>query len=68
MLCSACVPQAAGNHGRPATPRDGAAVEINGLAKSTLRWLTELVAQKKFPFDGVHVPAAKAPPQGTRRW
>lgn len=33
--------------------RDGSAVEIVGLSKSTVRWLAELCEQKKFPYAGV---------------
>ena len=33
--------------------RDGSAVEIVGLCKSTVRWLAELCDQKKFPYAGV---------------
>ncbi|KAF8478259.1 glycoside hydrolase family 13 protein [Gautieria morchelliformis] len=43
----------AGTKGIPATPRDGAPVEITGLLKSTLRWLSELSAKRKIPFEGV---------------
>ena len=43
----------AGNKGIPGTPRDGAPVEITGLLKSTLRWLSELSRTGKFPFHGV---------------
>ena len=43
----------AGTKGKPGTPRDGAPVEITGLLKSTLRWLAQLSAQGKFPFEGV---------------
>ncbi|KIY52794.1 glycoside hydrolase family 13 protein [Fistulina hepatica ATCC 64428] len=39
--------------GVPATPRDGAPVEITGLVKSALRWLAQLSAKGKFPFEGV---------------
>ncbi|KAG7873077.1 hypothetical protein KL938_005193 [Ogataea parapolymorpha] len=39
----------AGNKGYPGTPRDGAAVEINALLKSALRFAIEL--QKKGLFD-----------------
>ena len=45
----------ASNKGVPATPRDGAAVEIIGLLKSCLRWLSELWDQEMFKFEGVTV-------------
>jgi len=33
--------------------RDGSAVEIIGLCKSTIRWLAELSDSKQFPYSGV---------------
>ncbi|KAI1882936.1 hypothetical protein AGOR_G00240020 [Albula goreensis] len=45
----------AGNKGVPATPRDGAAVEIVGLSKSAVRWLMELYEDGVFPFAAVTV-------------
>jgi len=43
----------AGNKGLPATPRDGADIEITGLLKSTLSWLDRLSTKGHFPFKGV---------------
>ncbi|KAJ1915336.1 bifunctional 4-alpha-glucanotransferase/amylo-alpha-1,6-glucosidase [Tieghemiomyces parasiticus] len=48
----------AGILGLPATPRNGAPVEITGLLKSTLRWLRELAGTEDFPFRGVEVAGA----------
>jgi glycogen debranching enzyme len=43
----------AGNKGVPGTPRDGAAVEITGLAYSALKWVSELNQAGKYAFSGV---------------
>jgi glycogen debranching enzyme len=47
--------QKAGNKGVPTTSRDGAAVEIIGLLKSCLRWVSELWEQSIFKYEGVTV-------------
>lgn len=41
------------NRGKPATPRDGSAVEIIGLSKAVITWLWKLSQNKKYPYNGV---------------
>ncbi|XP_060528992.1 glycogen debranching enzyme [Cylas formicarius] len=43
----------AGNRGKPATPRDGSAVELVGLSKAAVSWLWKLNREGKYPYDGV---------------
>jgi len=43
----------AGNKGKPATPRDGSAVEIVGLSKCVLTFLSELYRDNFFPYGSV---------------
>lgn len=43
----------AGNKGYPGTPRNGAAIEINGLLKSAIRFVIDLNEKKLFKYDSV---------------
>ncbi|KAF6206185.1 hypothetical protein GE061_017413 [Apolygus lucorum] len=43
----------AGTKGRPATPRDGSAVEIVGLSMAVISWLEEAHLQGLYPHGGV---------------
>jgi glycogen debranching enzyme len=47
----------AGNAGIPATPRDGAAIEIIGLLESTLRWLKDSNEAGAYEFTGIDIKA-----------
>lgn len=43
----------AGTKGKPATPRDGSAVEIVGLCKAALRFLGQMYKEEKFRYNAV---------------
>ncbi|XP_063531956.1 glycogen debranching enzyme-like [Cydia strobilella] len=43
----------AGTRGRPATPRDGSAIELVALAYGAVSWLAELHRVGRFPHEGV---------------
>ncbi|OTF77497.1 glycogen debranching enzyme-like protein [Euroglyphus maynei] len=44
----------AGNRGRPATPRDGSAVEIVALSQSVVEFLATSHQDGYYPYEGVH--------------
>ncbi|KAK4875160.1 hypothetical protein RN001_011582 [Aquatica leii] len=43
----------AGSRGKPATPRDGSAIELIGLSKAVVSWLATLYDNKLYPYQGV---------------
>lgn len=47
----------AGSKGVPGTPRDGAAIEITGLAYSTLFWVSQLHRDGKYKLGGIRTAA-----------
>ena len=49
----------AGSQGVPGTPRDGAAVEITGLAYSALIWLAKLQKDGKYAYSSVKIDTSK---------
>jgi len=52
--------QRANSKGYPGTPRDGAAVEITGLAYSTLVWVAKLHRKGKYNLGGVKTPSGQS--------
>lgn len=44
---------AAGTRGKPATPRDGSAVELVGLCKAAVRFLAKMHREGHYPHSGV---------------
>lgn len=43
----------AGIRGKPATPRDGSAIELIGLSKAVITWLAKISKENKYPCNGV---------------
>lgn len=43
----------AGTKGKPASPRDGSAIELVALCKSSISWLHHLFHHGQYPYEGV---------------
>ncbi|XP_030630081.1 glycogen debranching enzyme isoform X2 [Chanos chanos] len=56
------------NKGIPATPRDGSAVEIVGLCKSTVRWLVELNKKGLYPHATLNLRKDGKQPISYEEW
>lgn len=52
-----------GNHGKPATPRDGSAVELVALCKAVVKRLHLLHKEGVYPYPGVE----KIDEEGTKK-
>lgn len=49
----------AGNKGKPATPRDGSAIELVALCKSVISWLDLVHSQNEYSYSGVNLSDGK---------
>ncbi len=56
------------NKGVPATPRDGADVEIVGMVRSAVRFLDEAHSRGIYPYEGVDVNDGKSGKLSYKQW
>ncbi len=49
----------AGNKGHPATPRDGAVVELVGLSRAIIYWIIDMNKEGHYPYDSVEASIGK---------